>query len=105
MTQEELGKELGWTGSAISNIELGKSRVSAEDLARIAQVLGVSADYLVREELTGEPDLDIFMAEIKNMTPEERASVELAIRFVKERRKREQEKGEHSTRPGAGGAP
>jgi transcriptional regulator with XRE-family HTH domain len=52
LTQQELGKALGLTSQHISAIEQDKRTPSLASLAKIAEELGVSVDYL----LTGQEE-------------------------------------------------
>lgn len=47
LTQQELGKELGLTSQHISAIEKDRRTPSLASLAKIAEELGVSVDYLL----------------------------------------------------------
>jgi repressor LexA len=47
MTQEQLSSKLYISKSLLSDIELGKRRVHAELLHDIANILGVTTDYLI----------------------------------------------------------
>lgn len=46
LTQEELGKRVGLTPSAISNIEKSTSYPSIDTLIKLAEFFGVTLDYL-----------------------------------------------------------
>lgn len=51
MSQEELAKALGYTNrSSINKIEIGRSSIPSDKIARTAEVLGVSPLELFREE-------------------------------------------------------
>jgi len=64
LSQEELGKKVGVSASAIGMYEQGRREPDHEILCRLAEVFGVSTDYLLgesaaapaldAEELTGE---------------------------------------------------
>lgn len=47
MTQEELAEKLGVSTQMISNLELGKKAIRPENLAKVCQVLGLSADFIL----------------------------------------------------------
>ncbi len=47
LTQQQLAQALGVTPQHLSAVELGKRSVSVEMLARLAQELGTSIDFLV----------------------------------------------------------
>jgi transcriptional regulator with XRE-family HTH domain len=50
MSQTQLGKLVGLSTNAISQIETGDADPRASKLKAIAKVLGVSADYLLNGE-------------------------------------------------------
>ncbi len=47
ITQEELAEKLGVSTQMISNLELGKKAVRPENLAKVCDVLGLSADFIL----------------------------------------------------------
>ena len=53
MTQQAVRSKAGLSAAFFCDVENGKSRISAENLDRIAMVLGVSLDYFVEEERHG----------------------------------------------------
>jgi len=78
----------------ISQLETNrKNNLRADTLVRLARALGVALDELFVPadpsvvEPT-DPQLDVMMRLVTNMTPEERASAEMFIRFVLAQRRR-----------------
>ena len=47
LTQEELADRLGVSTQMISNLELGKKAIRPENLAKVCQVLELSADFVL----------------------------------------------------------
>ena len=47
LTQEELAEQLGVSTQMISNLELGKKAIRPENLARVCEILRVSADFIL----------------------------------------------------------
>lgn len=47
MTQEELAEKLGVSTQMISNLELGKKAIRPDNLARVCEVLELSADFVL----------------------------------------------------------
>jgi transcriptional regulator with XRE-family HTH domain len=47
MTQEELAEKLGVSTQMISNLELGKKAIRPENLAKVCEVLELSADFIL----------------------------------------------------------
>ncbi len=47
LTQEELAEKLGVSTQMISNLELGKKAIRPENLAKVCEVLELSADFVL----------------------------------------------------------
>ena len=47
MTQEELAEKLGVSTQMISNLELGKKAIRPDNLAKVCEVLELSADFIL----------------------------------------------------------
>ena len=47
MTQEDLSEKLGVSTQMISNLELGKKAIRPQNLAKVCEVLGLSADFVL----------------------------------------------------------
>ena len=47
MTQEEMAEKLGVSTQMISNLELGKKAIRPENLAKVCDVLELSADFVL----------------------------------------------------------
>lgn len=56
LTQEALGREIGLTPSAISNIEKSTSYPSIDTLIRLADFFGVTLDYLSSDKYSRQLD-------------------------------------------------
>lgn len=50
ISQEELGKRLGFSGVAISHYEKGRSKIAIDDLRRIAEITGKPMAYFLGED-------------------------------------------------------
>ncbi len=48
LTQEQLAERMEVSVQMISNLELGKKAIRPENLVKICDILGVSADYILR---------------------------------------------------------
>ncbi|MBE6635600.1 MAG: helix-turn-helix transcriptional regulator [Ruminococcaceae bacterium] len=76
LTQEQLAEKMEVSIQMISNLELGKKAIRPENLVKICDILGVSADYILRgsradweilgfiEKYTRLPDADQRFLEI-----------------------------------------
>jgi transcriptional regulator with XRE-family HTH domain len=70
ITQKELALRLGKkTAAAISEIERNKTRISAEDLSIIADVLNTPIEYFYGEEI-GDEEIKDFIAILRKAEPE-----------------------------------
>jgi transcriptional regulator with XRE-family HTH domain len=93
-TQKELAQVSGVDQSIISNLENNhKEGTRIETMVALARALGVATDdlFVPGEPMTVEPtdpQLDVMMRLVEDMTPEERQSAEMFIRFVLSQRKR-----------------
>ena len=50
LTQSQVAKSLDWHRPTVSEIEAGRRRVSAEELAALAEMYGVNVPWIVGEE-------------------------------------------------------
>jgi len=53
-SQDELGRQVGVHGRHIGKYEIGRAMPNADTVVRIAESLGVSIDYLLRDDLADE---------------------------------------------------
>lgn len=58
MTRDELAKRLGVTAKFIADIEYGEKGVSLNNLYKLRQILGVSADYILAGDAIYTSDSD-----------------------------------------------
>ena len=85
MTQEELAEKLGVSTQMISNLELGKKAIRPENLARVCDVLGLSADFV----LTGTNNktaVDAVAEKLAQLTAEELMMVSNMIDYMNSRK-------------------
>lgn len=76
MTQEQVAEQMNVSIQMISNLELGKKAIRPENLAKLCQVLGITADYIltgkkspidvqsISNKLVSLPEDDIQMIEL-----------------------------------------
>lgn len=79
VSQGDLGKELGKTHAAISDIELGKSELSVTDLSKIANYFQIMVTELI--ENMQQPSF-IHNRDTKGITPEEKKLADQATEAV-----------------------
>ena len=70
MTQEELAEKLGVSTQMISNLELGKKAIRPDNLAKICEVLELSADFVLTGTNT-KTAVDIVAEKLVQLTAEE----------------------------------
>jgi flavin reductase (DIM6/NTAB) family NADH-FMN oxidoreductase RutF/DNA-binding XRE family transcriptional regulator len=78
LSLSELGRRVGVTASALSQIERGKTRPAVTTLASLAAALGSSVDDLIREDLAGFP-AEVERAVIVRRQPVDEAAFRTAI--------------------------
>jgi len=97
-TQKQLAMTSGVDQSIISNLENNaKPGTRIETLVALARAFGVATDdlFVPAEPIPVEPTdpkLDVMMHLVEDMTDEEKASVEMFIRFVWSQHKKQQYK-------------
>lgn len=70
MTQEELAEKLGVSTQMISNLELGKKAIRPENLAKVCEVLELSADFVLTGANT-HTAIDTVAEKLVQLTKEE----------------------------------
>lgn len=75
LSQAQIAKLLGVHRPAVTEIEAGNRRVSAEELAQMANLLDVSVAWLVGETPdtveTGDPRVQLAARELQRLKPED----------------------------------
>lgn len=70
MTQEALAERLGVSTQMISNLELGKKAIRPENLAKVCEVLELSADFVLTGANT-HTEIDAISEKLAKLTKEE----------------------------------
>ena len=81
MTQEELAEKLGVSTQMISNLELGKKAIRPDNLARVCEVLELSADFVLTGTKT-KTAVDIVADKLIQLTAEELQMVSDMIDYM-----------------------
>ena len=81
MTQEELADKLGVSAQMISNLELGKKAIRPENLAKVCDVLGLSADFVLTGTNT-KTAVDAVAEKLTQLTAEELQMVSDMIDYM-----------------------
>jgi len=71
LTQQDLAKKFGKTSAAISDIERGKTQITAADLIIFAELLMKPIEYFYGEDF-GDPEIEDIIAMIRRLPPEMR---------------------------------
>lgn len=85
--QADLGKMVGTSGDIIGKYERGENTPSIEVASKIADALGVTLDYLVKDGEYEQVDKETLkrLKEIQKMTPENKSHVfALLDAFIKQ---------------------
>lgn len=75
LTQEALAEKANVTTQFVSYAEAGKRAMRPENLKKISDALGVSADYLLTGDVT-DKDLLLLSRKLARLTPSQLQSVE-----------------------------
>lgn len=85
MTQEEMAEKLGVSAQMISNLELGKKAIRPENLARVCDVLGLSADFILTGTNT-KTAVDAVAEKLTQLTAEELQMVSDMIDYMNKKK-------------------
>ena len=85
MTQEELAEKLGVSTQMISNLELGKKAIRPKNLARVCDVLSLSADFVLTGSNT-KTAVDAVAEKLIQLTAEELKLVSDMIDYMNNRK-------------------
>ena len=85
MTQEEMADKLGVSAQMISNLELGKKAIRPENLARVCDVLGLSADFVLTGTNT-KTAVDAVAEKLVQLTAEELQMVSDMIDYMNKKK-------------------
>ena len=85
MTQEELSEKLGMSTQMISNLVLGKKAIRPENLARVCDVLDLSADFVLTGSNT-KTAVDVVAEKLTQLTAEELKLVSDMVDYMNNRK-------------------
>lgn len=86
-SQEELAEKLGVSRQAVSKWESAGSIPDLQKVILLADLFGVSTDYLLRDDMIPEQTIPDFCNEMENNEPIRRVSMEEANEFLEFRKK------------------
>ena len=85
LTQEELAEKLGVSTQMISNLELGKKAIRPENLAKVCEVLELSADFVLTGTNT-KTAVDAVAEKLTQLTAEELHMVSDMIDYMNKKK-------------------
>ena len=85
MTQEELSEKIGVSTQMISNLELGKKAIRPENLAKVCEVLEISASFILTGNNT-KTQVDTVAEKLLNLSASELQIVNDMIDYMSNKR-------------------
>ena len=85
MTQEEMAEKLGVSTQMISNLELGKKAIRPDNLAKVCELLGLSADFVLTGTNT-KTAVDTVAEKLTQLTAEELQMVSDMIDYMSKKK-------------------
>lgn len=86
LSQAQVAKRLGLHRPAVSEIEAGRRRVSAEEVAVLADLYGVSADWITSgESSVGDESFRLVARELEKLKPADIEKLMSVLRTLKKR--------------------
>ncbi|WP_338757162.1 helix-turn-helix transcriptional regulator [Levilactobacillus brevis] len=94
LSQTEIARRIGIDRSAFSRIKNNTRKVSADELSKIADIFGVTTDYLLgrKVDLGDVPVAAHIDGDLADLTEEERQEIRDYIEFKKAQYKKRHEK-------------
>jgi hypothetical protein len=90
LSQEYVSNYLNMNRATYTQMENGNRKITADDLSKLSQLFGVSADNLLNENMVCEPTI-MFARSFDNLDKDDQAEIMNLIRFkeqVKAQRKK-----------------
>lgn len=85
MTQEDLAEKLGVSTQMISNLELGKKAIRPDNLAKVCEILGLSADFVLTGSKTATA-VDSVVEKLTQLTSEELRMVNDMVDYMNKKK-------------------
>ena len=85
MTQEELSEKIGVSTQMISNLELGKKAIRPENLAKVCEVLEISASFILTGNNT-KTEVDTVAEKLLSLSASELQMVNDMIDYMSNKR-------------------
>ncbi|MDO4747607.1 MAG: helix-turn-helix transcriptional regulator [Eubacteriales bacterium] len=85
LTQEELAEKIDVSTQMISNLELGKKAIRPENLAKVCDVLDVSADYVLTGAKRQKEEVNILIEKLMELSENELKIISSMINYMSEK--------------------
>lgn len=85
LTQEELAEMMDVSTQMISNLELGKKAIRPENLAKVCDVLDVSADYVLTGARRQKEEVNILIEKLMELSEKEFKIISSMINYMSEK--------------------
>ena len=80
LTQEYVAKYLNMNRATFTQIEIGKRKITTDDLSKLSRLFGVSADTLLNGDDISEPAV-VFARSFEQLDEQDKAEIMNLIRF------------------------
>lgn len=85
LTQEELAEKMDVSTQMISNLELGKKAIRPENLAKVCDVLDVSADYVLTGSKKKNEQVNLIIKRLMELSETELKIISSMINYMSEK--------------------
>ncbi|MBQ8794849.1 MAG: helix-turn-helix transcriptional regulator [Clostridia bacterium] len=82
LTQEELAEKIDVSTQMISNLELGKKAIRPENLAKVCDVLDVSADYVLTGVSTKSREVNTITEKLMELSEDELKIITSMVEYM-----------------------
>lgn len=85
LTQEELAEKMDVSTQMISNLELGKKAIRPENLAKVCDILDVSADYVLTGSKRQKEEINTLIEKLMELSENELKIISSMINYMSEK--------------------
>ena len=85
LTQDELADKMDVSTQMISNLELGKKAIRPENLAKVCDVLDVSADYVLTGSKKKNEQVNLIIKRLMELSETELKIISSMINYMSEK--------------------
>ena len=83
LTQGQIAKKLGIHRPSISEVEAGRRRVSAEELAQMANAYGVQVGWITGEENENQPENDKIVLAARQLSKLKQQDLDRLMKLIR----------------------